>query len=61
MKADYLKPCPFCGGGCVMHRGVVQGLMMIRCAACEATVSFGGREEPQETIDAWNERVGDTV
>ena len=54
-----LKPCPFCGGKARIHVGLIRGLTMIVCEKCLATVSFGGKEQKQKTVSAWNRRVND--
>ena len=60
-----LKPCPFCGGkGKVELVDKIDDLdvYMVECQKCGAAASFGTDGEiitKEETIDAWNRRVGD--
>ena len=56
-----LKPCPFCGGKVRIHVGVIRGLTMIVCEKCLATVSFGGKEQKQAAVKAWNRRANDGI
>lgn len=54
---EKLEKCPFCGGKVQMFSGVIANLPMIVCSQCGATVSFGGKEKPKLTAEAWNRRT----
>lgn len=51
-----LKPCPFCGSKVRLRQ--IQ-IAMIQCMKCNAIVSFGGKELPFQTVEAWNKRSSD--
>ena len=55
--ANELKSCPFCGGSVEVCVGVLAGVTMIECGECGATVSFGGKGEWYDAVDAWNRRA----
>jgi len=60
LKKD-LKPCPFCGGRAYMFHNPrlfpgFGSLPMIVCDDCGATVSFGGHESENETVECFNRR-----
>ena len=56
IQMNELKQCPFCGGKAETIKGFIAGVTMIVCNNCKATVSFGGREARDKTIQAWNRR-----
>ena len=54
---EKLKKCPFCGNEVKMFTGVIAGLPMIVCSNCNATISFGGKENYKQTKEAFNRRA----
>lgn len=57
MNEIELKPCPFCGGKARKFSGFIAGVTMIVCNNCRAKVSFSGKEQEQETVNAWDRRA----
>ena len=54
-----MRECPFCGGIVKAKEGFM-GLLLFRCQACGATVSFDNDEcnrEPRKALEYFNRRV----
>ncbi len=55
-----LNPCPFCGSRNV-HFYIsedprISYINFITCRDCGAVVSFRGREDRKQSLEAWNKR-----
>ena len=55
MTEPKLKPCPFCGGKAIPY--IDCGYHIAECEDCEAMSCE--HETAEETIEAWNKRVGE--
>ena len=58
-----MKPCPFCGGEGYYAKGVDSGLYMGGCLNKECrgyVMNDIKRGRPEEAIEAWNKRAGET-
>jgi hypothetical protein len=56
-----LESCPFCGGRAYVNESVFGSLLLFRCAACGATISFDNdtcNKEPIKAIEYFNKRSG---
>lgn len=55
---EKLKKCPFCGGEKI-EIGLGGCRHLILCDECGAVVSFIGKEDKEQAVQAWNKREGE--
>lgn len=54
---DDIKNCPFCGHS--VHVKTIVGITYVYCDNCGLVASFRKYERKHQTIEKWNERVGE--
>ena len=55
---ERLNPCPFCGthNVAIYKDPRVHEITFVTCTECGAVVSFRGKEQHIDTLQAWNAR-----